>query len=46
MQEHNVVIYCQKDVQFALDYIFNKYGRAYLKSFQIRKNNLIIKLCK
>lgn len=37
MQEHNVVIYCQKDIQFALDYVFNKYGRTYLKSFQIRK---------
>lgn len=37
MKDHNVVIYCQKDVQFALEYVFNKYGRTYLRSFQIRK---------
>ena len=34
MRQNNVIVWNQKDVQFAIDYVRQKYGRTYLRSFK------------
>ena len=38
MKENNVCVYQYDDIQFALKYIYSKYGRNFLKTCQIRNN--------